>query len=241
MSGILPKVICGIDASTRGTALTFMTLDDELNPTSIKYRAFGGSKKIVKDSGGDIVQLPNVATRMERRILTRNIVRGWLQEFSPTYVSIEEYAFAANGRVFDLAENAGLIKADAIDSGALIRRYAISQLKKLATGHGSAKKVHDPKSPKIPDMLAAFAKVFESNSMIYDGQYSVLKMPEHPREDIVDSYYVAELLRLELRHRFGFDSMVGNVDLMWCFNHIMSEYDLSLLNCPFDGEGLRYV
>src|SRR5512137_1937925 len=56
------------------------------------------------------------------------------------YILIEDYAFAAKGRVFNLAENCGLLKYLLYKNGYKFSTIAPSVIKKYATGKGNANK-----------------------------------------------------------------------------------------------------
>ena len=85
---------------------------------------------------------------------------------------IENYAYAATGRVFDIGENTGILKYTLNKSGLMFETVTPQIVKKYATGKGNAKKV---------DMYDAFV---EDTGMELTGikQWS----------DISDAYWIAK-------------------------------------------------
>lgn len=113
-----------------------------------------------------------------------NIASWVLDILSPlnkeeTFVLIEDYAFAAKGRVFNLAENCGLLKYLLYKNGYKFSTIAPSVIKKYATGKGNANK---------EAMWLAFYKLTEIDLIGFYG--SVSRKLDSPVSDIVDAYYL---------------------------------------------------
>lgn len=95
---------------------------------------------------------------------------------------IEGYAFGAVGRVFQIAENAGLLKymisrVHGIDYGV----FAPTEIKKFATGKGNANK---------EKMLESF---FAETGVDIRSKLDIMNHNVwNPISDIVDSYYIAK-------------------------------------------------
>jgi len=98
-----------------------------------------------------------------------------------SYVGIENYAYNATGRVFNIAENTGILKYKLYEAGIPLECINISTIKKNATGKGNATKGH---------MYDSFYR--ETRIDLID----ILKMKTlgNPVTDIVDSYYVCKTL-----------------------------------------------
>ena len=95
---------------------------------------------------------------------------------------IEGYAFGAVGRVFQIAENAGLLKYRAWVENIALDVYPPTVIKKLATGKGNANKEM---------MYDAF---LAENSVDIRNRVGILNKNQwNPVSDIVDSYYIAKL------------------------------------------------
>ena len=105
------------------------------------------------------------------------------------YILIEDYAFAAKGRVFNLAENCGLLKYLLYKEGYKFSTIAPSVIKKYATGKGNANK---------EAMWLAFLELTNFDLIGVYGPAS--RKLGSPVTDIVDSYYLT---------RWMFDSLAN--------------------------------
>lgn len=96
-------------------------------------------------------------------------------------VAIEGYAYAAHGKIFNLAENCGILKYKLHKLAVPVTVVEPSRVKKLATGKGNADK---------QAMYEAFrtetgkdlVQIFEQKSL------------SNPVTDIIDSYYILKAL-----------------------------------------------
>lgn len=99
-----------------------------------------------------------------------------------TEILIEDYSFGSKGRVFNLAENCGLLKYLLWKNGYNFSTVAPTVIKKYATGKGNANKEM---------MYEAFYDMTQLDIRnIYGG-----KRLDSPITDIVDSYYIAMYMR----------------------------------------------
>lgn len=96
-------------------------------------------------------------------------------------VAIEGYAFGATGRVFNLAENMGLLKYKLYKQAIPITIIEPSKAKKCATGKGNADK---------QAMYEAFTKETKVDLKSTFGQANL----SNPVTDIIDSYYILKTL-----------------------------------------------
>ena len=92
-------------------------------------------------------------------------------------VFIEDYSFGSKGRVFNLAENCGLLKHKLYKKNIKFRTVVPSVVKKLATGKGNADK---------EKMYDKFYEETGVNLMEHLDQQTL----KNPVTDIVDSYYI---------------------------------------------------
>jgi Holliday junction resolvasome RuvABC endonuclease subunit len=95
-------------------------------------------------------------------------------------VMIEDYSFGSTGRVFNIAENCGLLKFKLWDEGKEFQTVAPTAVKKFATGKGNANK----------------EKMYEAFLNETGVNLSLLLTPKatkcvSPVSDIVDSFYIA--------------------------------------------------
>lgn len=92
-------------------------------------------------------------------------------------VFIEDYSFGSKGRVFNLAENTGLLKHKLYKKGIKFDTVVPSVVKKLATGKGNADK---------EKMYDKFYEETGVNLMEHLDQQTL----KNPVTDIVDSYFI---------------------------------------------------
>ena len=86
---------------------------------------------------------------------------------------MEDYAYAATGRVFHIAENAGILKYKL--KNFKTQTIPPTVIKKFATGKGNASK---------EDMLDAWKKE--------DGTFELIQETGNPASDIIDSYFICK-------------------------------------------------
>lgn len=98
------------------------------------------------------------------------------------YCFIEGYAFGAVGRVFQIAENAGLLKYKLWKESIPMDVFAPSEIKKYASGKGNANK------ERLYECFIA-----ETNIDIRKTLDIINPNIWNPVSDIVDAYYIAKL------------------------------------------------
>jgi Holliday junction resolvasome RuvABC endonuclease subunit len=100
-----------------------------------------------------------------------------------TMVGLEDYAFAAKGRVFHIAENTGILKYKLFQQSIPVETIPPTVVKKNATGKGNADK---------QKMYECFVQ--ETGVMLKDIITPNKKDVGNPVSDIVDSYYICKSL-----------------------------------------------
>jgi len=98
-------------------------------------------------------------------------------------VALEGYAFNATGRVFQLAENVGVLKYKLFQSATPLEVVAPTQVKKFATDKGNASK---------DLMFDAFFK--ETGKDLCKIMTPKKTGVQNPVSDIVDAYYICKIL-----------------------------------------------
>lgn len=98
----------------------------------------------------------------------------------PEHVFIEDYSFASTGRVFNIAENCGILKYLLWKSNITFTTIPPTVVKKQATGKGNSNKVA---------MELAFIKETGFNVRKH---LQLSESASNPIYDIVDSYYVTK-------------------------------------------------
>lgn len=98
-------------------------------------------------------------------------------------VALEGYAYGAQGRVFHIAENTGILKYKCYEASIPVEIIPPSQVKKLATGKGNSDK---------SQMYEAFFK--ETGIPLQKIITPNKKDVGNPVSDIIDSYYICKSL-----------------------------------------------
>ena len=88
---------------------------------------------------------------------------------------MEDYAYAATGRVFHIAENMGILKYELKSKGFNYTTIPPTVIKKFATQKGNASK---------DLMLESFQKEKSTLNLIQDSG--------NPASDIIDSYFICK-------------------------------------------------
>ena len=105
-------------------------------------------------------------------------------------VSLEGYSYGSKGKVFNIAENTGVLKYKLWKDGLSQSIYPPQQVKKFATSKGNATK---------DKMYESFVTDTKKQLM-----YSIMPKAEkvgNPVSDIVDSYYICKKLFYEIVER----------------------------------------
>ena len=98
-------------------------------------------------------------------------------------VALEGYAYGAQGRVFHIAENTGILKYKLYQASMPVEIVTPSHIKKMATGKGNADKTQ---------MYQAFLK--ETGIPLQGIITPNKKDVGNPVSDIIDSYYICKYL-----------------------------------------------
>ena len=175
-----PKMVVGVDYSMTCPAITVFSTDNQdftFDVCQIHYLSEKPTKNI----------LPNVhASRLgeysnnEERF---HLISEWAISVIPAdcVVYIEDYSFGSKGKVFHIAENAGLLKHKLWRAGVEIHPIPPTVIKKFATGKGNAKK---------EGMHEAFT-IDTGFDLVTMYQPKASKVGS-PVGDIVDSFYICK-------------------------------------------------
>ena len=174
--------IVGIDYSLTGPCIAICDNVIDINETEFHYLT-KVKKYEGKFRGGQITgHLFKEWTSEQQR---HDQISDWVFEIigigynNPT-VFIEDYSFGSKGRVFNLAENTGLLKHKLYKKG--IRFYTLvpSVVKKAATGKGNA------------DKEKMYDKIYEETGINLMEELDQTTL-NNPVTDIVDSYYISKV------------------------------------------------
>ena len=184
--------IAGLDLSPNSSGVTKFTLDEKFNVIESDYLGFTTVKKNECDK---IHHYKNndFENYIEKTIWMRDKIDVFLDDTD--YIAIEDYAFAARGRVFHIAEFAGIQKEMAYEAGRHIRLYDPGSIKIYADGRGNCDKI-------------SMSDAYENSTLLY--KHDLKHLPEvnksngnSPTSDVIDSFFICDLLLLELKLRNG--------------------------------------
>jgi len=198
--------IFGIDCSTSSPAVCCLMLDDNFDVIDVKALCFTKLPKkyriFVQDKNIRYIEIPDsVYTNYYARVrfLTKEIY-SFYKRYKPQYFAVEDYAVSRQGRLTSLAEICGLIKWGLLDSGSILRVYEIITIKKFFTkniGYNHGKKIGIDKNVMLEAWNKMEKRPFNLNTL------PALTVSGNPKDDIVDSYAIAEMLRQELKYANG--------------------------------------
>ena len=173
--------VCGIDYSITSPAFTIY---DGSNFNTYYLVARDRDLVLGRETSPYLIPklYPKYDTDMERYSRLASWVCDELMWQKRPPCAIENYAYAATGRVFNIGENTGILKYKLHKNGLMYETVTPQKVKKFATGKGNSKKV---------DMADAFS---ETTGIDLTGikQWS----------DIADSYWIS---------RWFYDFSVGHL------------------------------
>jgi Holliday junction resolvasome RuvABC endonuclease subunit len=179
--------VCGIDYSLTSPAITVHKGDTWSVENCRFYYMTTKQKNLVDNDRFFGTLYPKFESDTQRY---DNLSRWSIDIVSEAQiVFIEGYAFGAVGRVFQIAENTGLLKYTMWKKGIPFYVFAPSEIKKFATGKGNAAK---------DNLYEAFLQ--ETNVDIRQELGIVNTNDWNPVSDIVDSYYIAKLGFMKEKH-----------------------------------------
>ena len=170
--------VVGIDYSTTSPCMCF-SIDNALYDYDFYYLT--NRKKLVGSFDTDKFLIsgepaPDHWDKTRRYKYISDWAMDILSRYDITRVYLEDYAFAATGRVFHIGENTGILKYRLLKREIQYEEVAPTVIKKWAVGKGNASK---------QDLIEHFNK--EHNVNLYD----VLGTEQdNPISDIVDSYNI---------------------------------------------------
>lgn len=180
--------IVGMDYSINSPGCVKFLVNEVLEITDISYIGFSSVKKIVALDKNIIYYHKNqFLNQFEKYYWFRDKCLEFMSLTEKSYVGIEDYAFGATGRVFSIAESTFAIKSQIYNSGAVLRTYPPTLIKKFSTGKGNANK---------RDMFVSFYGTPDTSLLQHLSEGS-------PQEDLIDAYFVAKMLLNELKVRRG--------------------------------------
>jgi len=184
--------IVGLDLSINGSGCVMNQLDSNLDIIETNYMSFTQVKKNETDKI-HYFKKKQFKNSFEQ---TAWMLTKFFDFFDGCeYASVEDYAYGAKGRVFSIGEFVGEVKRfiywgwDDNNQGMKLRLVDPCSIKMWATGRGNATK---------EDMVDVYDKVRKDPLKL-----DFLPRFKSPKDDIVDAFFIAELLQMELKLRRG--------------------------------------
>lgn len=180
--------IAGLDLSITASGIVIETLDDDFNILNVEVYSWTPTKKWEQDHI-PCIRSTDFGDKYERNLFLIDYICSKLTDC--TYVSVEDYAMDASGKVFDLAEFEGGVKMRLYDEGKILRFYPPKSNKKFFSSNGNNNKLrmYEQGFLKWNEM-----KPDLSTLPIVDKPGGV-----SPTSDIIDAYSLCEFLRAELK------------------------------------------
>ena len=169
-------IYVGIDYSLTSPAICIHE-GDTWSEKNCSFYFFGGKPT---DKKFKSIKYPEWNRDQERYQKLTKWVMDSITPYNPDVIWIEDYAFGANGRVFHIAENTGLMKYALYLQGYKFNLVSPTTAKKFATGKGNAKKEAMIEAFKSDTGMDIFEK-----SGVKEGKLT-------PSSDIVDAYWICK-------------------------------------------------
>ena len=172
--------ILGIDLSLNSPAVCFFS-GEQFNQEECIYFYFTNNKKLAitnKKFSGTLI--PEYYNDMQRYENITRWVMNIISDHTPDHIFIEGYSFSSTGKVFNIAENCGILKYNIWKYGITYSVLPPSVVKKNATGKGNANK-----------------QLMEETFLLTTGldvrkQLKLSASVSNPVSDIIDSYFIAK-------------------------------------------------
>lgn len=183
--------ILGLDLSITSPGFCIMDVNEKYEITNIDLHGFTKTDKW-KYEGDNLTihKFPddyNSHPSHYRPTLVYDIIKPFIENID--YIAIEDYAYGASGKVFDLAEFAGGLKNYFYSQKIPIKKFAPMTVKLCATGSGTADKV-------------IMGMNFKKSSISKLVNQHLFDLPEYdnPQEDLIDALFMCLVLRVELAY-----------------------------------------
>lgn len=219
--------IVGLDVSITSTGVVVFDLDDNLDVVDKTFFGFVTKKYQDKDTHLHYYKNDQFPNYIERTKALQNKIFDVIGD-CVDYASIEDYAFSGTGKTFHIGEFTGKLKERLYDNGASIRLTDPTSLKKFATGNGNSGKTEmGLEAPEHPDWSRDGFPVLLEDSKVYPFAKS-------PSADIIDAWWLAKLLQLELKLRRGLVNLRDYPEhVISTFNRVTKSNPINILDREF--------
>ena len=170
----------GIDLSLTSPALCVSSRENFSVNTCTFHYLTSLKKTIVTDTKLKGQLYPLYGSDMARYELISTWILKFVDAYSADSIYLEDYAFGATGRVFNIAENTGILKYRLWTRGLTVQTVAPTVIKKFATGKGNANK-----EAMQDSFITETGLNIKETLQLTDKQWN-------PSSDIIDSYYICK-------------------------------------------------
>ena len=181
-------IIAGIDYSLNGPAICVFNGNNHFVFEKCEFYFLTNTKKYANTFFRNIHG--RVFDEYEEECERYDTISDWVMKIITgcDQVGLEDYAYGAQGRVFHIAENTGILKYKCYEASIPVEVFSPSHIKKLATGKGNADKTQ---------MYESFIK--ETSIHLQNIITPNKKDIGNPVSDIVDSFYVCKSLFTQMK------------------------------------------
>ena len=216
-------IISGIDPSMSSTGIVKFYLDENLNIVNTDYMGFCQVKKNADDVNVFHYNKKDYRNRYDITLWMSDKIFNFIKDSD--YISMEDYAYGANGVVFDIGEFVGYIKMGIYKRGIPLRLYDPLSNKKFATKHGDSDKI---------SMYNSFCNLKEQKPNLDHLPEPNKSSGVSPTSDIVDAYFLCDLLRTELQLRKGIITLKDLPEhKIEIFNRVTKNRPVNILSTDF--------
>jgi Holliday junction resolvasome RuvABC endonuclease subunit len=172
--------IIGIDLSLTSPALCYFK-GEEFNLEQCEFFYMSKSKKLFGPRSPFYgTEMFDHISDMDRYVQISAWVFSCIDHITPDHIFIEDYAYASTGRVFNIAENCGILKYNLWKAGFSYTCIPPTVVKKTATGKGNSNK-------------AAMEEAFlQQTGFNIRNHLQLSQSVSNPISDIIDSFYVVK-------------------------------------------------
>lgn len=188
-------VIGGLDLSKNSPGIVKMILDDNLDIVDVKCLGFTSVKKY-EQSNIIFYKKTEFNFDQDQFIKIENYIFDFLKD--TTYIALEDYAYGGSGNITELAEFCGYVKLKQFLDGKKIRTYDIPSIKIFGTAKGNSDKL---------SMYQSFINHNGPKPDISTMPVVVKGSGVSPTSDIIDAFWIASFLQMELKLRKGLISL----------------------------------
>lgn len=173
-------ILAGVDYSLTSPSVCVFDGDTWSHSSCKFYYLVKRAKSIVTDGQFFGFEYPEFTSDAHRYDNLGNWVLNIVKEAGAQEVFIEGYAFGATGRVFQIAENTGLLKHALWRAKIPFDVYPPTVVKKTGSGKGNSNKE------------AMYMAFLEETGINIRDRLGVSEKQWNPLSDIVDAYYITK-------------------------------------------------